>query len=64
MARVIKKFHGKDRARFNAVNRTLVSLKNRNSKIPTAGILDDAQLVQVNAIITQMNVLLAATVTV
>lgn len=64
MARVIKKWHGKDRARFQAVNRVLVSLKNRNAKVGGEQILTAPQLVCVNTVITQMNTLLAETVTV
>lgn len=58
-ARMVLQFHGKDRARFNAVNRALVNLKNRNAKIPTAEILTAPQLVEVNDIIAKMNTLLA-----
>jgi hypothetical protein len=57
-ARMVFQFHGKDRARFNAVNRALVSLKNRNAKIPTANILTGPELVEVNDIIAKMNALL------
>jgi len=56
--RQVLQFHGKDRALFNKVNRSLVSLKNRNAKIPTAGILSDVQLGYVNNLIVQMNTLL------
>lgn len=64
MAKLVLQFHGRDRARFHAVNRALVSIKNRNAKIPTAGILNDAQLAAANALIVQMNVLLAQKVAV
>lgn len=58
-AKLVLQFHGRDRARFNAVNRALVSLKSRNAKIPTAGILTVPQLGEVNDLIARMNVLLA-----
>jgi hypothetical protein len=63
VTRQVLQFHGRDRALFNKVNRALVSLKNRNGKIPTAGILNDAQLTMVNALIVQMNTLLTNKVT-
>lgn len=62
MPRTIKQFHGKDRARFANVNKYLVALKNRNAKIPTAGILDVDDLTACNRLIAKMNTLLAATV--
>jgi len=57
--RQVFKFKGKDRARFNKVNAALVSLKNRNAKIPALNILTAPQVVEVNDLIAAMNALLA-----
>lgn len=58
-AKLVLQFHGRDRARFNAVNRALVALKARNAKIPTAEILTLEQVNECNDLITRMNALLA-----
>ena len=57
-ARMVFQFHGKDRARFHAVNRALVNVRTRNAKIPPANILTLAQVAEVNDLIAAMNALL------
>lgn len=57
--RQVYKFKGKDRARFNKVNAALVSLKNRNAKVPALNILTVDQVTKVNDLIAAMNALLA-----